>query len=87
VSTPQLDPRLSRSHDNHLSQSDRRRAAELRLERERRLLLADWLAGSGTAAEFDAAWPEIQAQLGRFRVMELGDRARQRSLQRFHRPE
>lgn len=62
---------------------DRQRMVRHRVERERAELLRDWIAGGGTEAEFDVAWPEIHTQLGRYRVMELGEKARNRSLMRF----
>jgi hypothetical protein len=62
---------------------DRQRMVRYRNEKERRELLQDWLAGGGTEEEFEQVWPEIQAQIGRFRVMELGEKARNRSLMRF----
>ena len=62
---------------------DRERAARVRLEHEKQQLLVDWVAGGGSADEFEVAWPEIQAQLGKIRVMGVGERARGRSLKRF----
>ncbi|HUG16630.1 MAG TPA: hypothetical protein VMM78_16620 [Thermomicrobiales bacterium] len=64
--------------------ADLRRRAALRVEQEKRELLATWLDGGGTEAEFEAAWPSIHAQLGKSRVSEVGDRARRRSLNRFN---
>jgi hypothetical protein len=63
--------------------ADRQRSASLRVEQERRQLLADWLAAGGTEEAFHEAWPAIQAQLGQMRLQQLGERARNRSLLRF----
>jgi hypothetical protein len=83
VSIREPNPRQPQFLEDERRLDERRRKAQLRLERERCQLLDDWIAGGGTATEFEAAWPEIRAQLGRFRLMELGDKARQRSLTRF----
>lgn len=70
------DPERQRL-DEHL------RRAALLVEKEKRELLATWLAGGGTAAEFEEAWPAIRAQLGKARLHDVGESARRRSLSRF----
>ena len=54
-----------------------------RIKREKELLLRDWISGGGTEADFEEIWPAIHAQLGRIRVMEIGEKARSRSLTTF----
>lgn len=63
--------------------ADLERGARNRFERERATLLSDWTAAGGAEADFDAVWPSIHARLGQIRVMEIGDRARSRSLTAF----
>ena len=65
---------------------ERREVAARKLALERSRLLKDWLDGGGTEAEFSEAWPEIRAQLGQFRLMEIGDKARNRSLLSLRKP-
>jgi hypothetical protein len=65
------------------TRDDLARRAARRVEQERQELLATWLDGGGTEAEFEEAWPAIRTQLGKVRVDELGDKARGRSLGRF----
>jgi hypothetical protein len=48
-------------------------------------LLHDWTTAGGSEADFEDAWPSIRAQLGQIRVMEIGDKARVRSLTAFNR--
>lgn len=63
--------------------SDLQRNVQNRIKREKAQLLRDWIAGGGAEADFEEAWPSIRAQLGQIRVMEIGDKARNRSLTAF----
>lgn len=81
MSTPPHDPRNGRE-----AERQRQRIAALRLRREKERLRADWLAGGASDAEFEAAWPAIQAELNQLRVMEVGAKARGRSLRAFRKP-
>lgn len=63
--------------------ADLQRSAQNRIKREKARLLHDWTAAGGTEADFEAVWPSIHAQLGKIRVMEVGERARSRSLATF----
>jgi hypothetical protein len=63
--------------------ADLQRSVQNRIRREKARLLADWTAAGGTEADFEAAWPSIHAQLGQIRVMEIGEKARSRSLKAF----
>lgn len=63
--------------------SDIQRNAQNRIQREKARLLRDWIDGGGTETDFEEAWPSIHAQLGQIRVMEIGDKARTRSLTAF----
>lgn len=60
--------------------ADLQRIAEKRLNREKAELLDVWLDAGGDEADFEAAWPEIRAQLGQNRVADIGEKARARSL-------
>ena len=63
--------------------TDLQRNVQNRIKREKARLLADWTAAGGTEADFEEAWPSIQAQLGQIRVQAIGDKARSRSLAAF----
>ena len=87
--TNMTDPQPTPSHDASQFQaaarqtSERQQIAQSRVKRERDRLLRDWTSGGGSEADFDEAWPAIHAQLGKIRVMEIGDKARNRSLTAF----
>lgn len=63
--------------------SELQRNVQNRITREKAQLLHDWTAAGGTVADFEAAWPSIHAQLGQIRVMQIGHKARNRSLRTF----
>ncbi len=78
---------LGRQRRQFLEEAEERReVAARKLASERARLLRDWLDGGGTESEFADAWPEIRAQLGQFRLMAIGDKARNRSLSSFRKP-
>ena len=65
--------------------SNLQRSIQNRIIREKARLLHDWTSAGGSEADFEEAWPSIRAQLGQIRVMEIGDKARVRSLTAFNR--
>jgi hypothetical protein len=65
--------------------SNLQRSIQNRIIREKTRLLHDWTTAGGTEADFEEAWPSIRSQLGQIRVMEIGDKARARSLTAFNR--
>lgn len=85
-SGPQDEYLAPQQQEMHEQVAERRESAARKLAVERSRLLKDWLAGGVTEQEFAEAWPEIRAQLGQFRLMEVGDKARNRSLSPFRKP-
>ncbi|HEX5165670.1 MAG TPA: hypothetical protein VFV93_09765 [Thermomicrobiales bacterium] len=61
------------------------RNVQNRIMREKARLLHDWTTAGGSEDDFEEVWPSIRAQLGQIRVMEIGDKARARSLTAFNR--